>query len=68
MEINMDKKERIDNFQNWINQGNELTVDDMLAVIVGCMRNDDSKELSTFLMLEGKIYDIMIKARSFADA
>lgn len=64
----MDKAKRIENFQNWINQGNELTVEDMLAVIVGCMCNDDSKELSTFLMLEGKIYDIMIKARSFADA
>lgn len=64
----MDKQERIENFQEWINAGNELTVDDMLAVIVGCMRNDNSNELTTFLMLEGKIYDINIKARSFANA
>ena len=64
----MDKTKRIENFQKWINEGNELTVEDMLAVIVGCMCNEDAKDLNTFLMLEGKIYDITIKARSFADA
>lgn len=64
----MDKTKRIENFQNWINEGNELTVEDMLAVIVGCMRNEDAEDFNTFLMLEGKIYDIMIKARSFTDA
>jgi hypothetical protein len=64
----MDKTERIENFQRWINEGNELTVEDMLAVIVGCMCNEKSNDFSTFLMLEGKIYDINIKARNFADA
>lgn len=66
LEKKMDKEQRIKNFQNWINEGNELTVDDMLAVIIGCMHNDEAKEFNTFLMLAGKIYDINIKCRSFA--
>lgn len=68
MEIFMDKQQRIDNFQNWINEGNELTIEDMLAVAVSCMANDKARELNTFLMLEGQIYDISIKARRFTDA
>lgn len=64
----MDKQKRIENFQKWINDGNELTVEDMLDVIVGCMCNEDTNDFNTFLMLEGKVYDITIKARSFADA
>jgi len=64
----MDKQKRIENFQEWINKGNELTVEDMLAVIVGCMCNENTNDFNTFLMLEGKVYDITIKARSFVDA
>lgn len=64
----MDKQERINNFQNWIDDGNELTVEDMLAVAVSCMANQGAPELNTFLLLEGKVYDISIKARRFSDA
>ena len=64
----MDKQKRIDNFQKWIDDGNELTVEDMLAVAVSCMCNQGAKELNTFLLLEGQIYDISIKARRFVDA
>lgn len=63
----MDKQERIENFQKWIDAGNELTIEDMLAVVIGCMYNENSSELNTFLMLEGKIYDIIIKARGIKD-
>lgn len=64
----MDKKKRIENFQKWINEGNELTVEDMLAVIVGCMDNEKAQDFNTFFMLEGKVYDITIKARGYTDA
>ena len=64
----MDKQKRIDNFQKWIDEGNELTVEDMLAVAVSCMANDGARELNTFLLLEGQVYDISIKARRFVDA
>jgi len=64
----MEKQERIDNFRKWIEQGNELTIEDMLAVAVSCMANQKSRELNTFLMLEGQIYDISIKAKRYSDA
>ena len=68
MEKKMEKQERIDNFRKWIEQGNELTIEDMLAVAVSCMANQKSRELNTFLMLEGQIYDISIKAKRYSDA
>ena len=68
MEKTMEKKERIENFQKWINDGNEITVEDMLAIVAGCMHNAGKKEFSTFLMLEGQIYDINVKARGFRNA
>ena len=64
----MNKKERIEKFQEWLDEGNELTVEDLLAVAVGCMANEGAKELNTFLLLEGNVYDISIKARRVADA
>lgn len=59
----MKKEERIRNFQDWLDKGNELTVEDMLAIVISCMHNKNVDDYTTFLMLCGKIYDINIKAR-----
>ena len=62
----MEKEERIRNFQDWLDDDNELTVEDMLAIVVSCMYNEKVDNYNTFLMLCGKIYDIEIKARKIS--
>jgi len=62
----MEKEERIRNFQDWLDDGNELTVEDILAIVISCMYNEKVDDYTTFLMLCGKIYDINIKARKIS--
>lgn len=56
----MDKDERIDNFKQWIADGNELTIEDMLAVIVGHLSIDKVNNFDTKLFVAGNVYNITI--------
>ena len=59
----MDREERISNFQEWIASGNELTVDDMLSVVVSHLLIHGENEYKQDLFCGNKIYTIEIKTQ-----
>ena len=54
------RNERLDKMADYFEQ-NEVTIDDILAVVCGKIINTRSDNLKTKLMVAGRVFDIEIK-------
>lgn len=57
----MDREERLKSFREFIEDGNELTVGDMMAVVIGNLSIEGQKEFHDIFMVGNKAYVVDIK-------